>query len=127
MLSTSIPYFDIYIDFEADGLTEKNGKRFKDNLDSLSFCLARFFKDKSIKEYKQELQKGFRSKDRYYPLKKNLTFQEYRTLRTFPLVRLGKNKSGFIADVKTKRLNPFGLLANRTIRLSRENAQNVGL
>jgi cell division protein FtsI (penicillin-binding protein 3) len=127
MLSTSIPYFDIYIDFEADGLTEKNGKRFKENLDSLSFCLARFFKDKSTKEYKQELQKGFRSKDRYYSLKKNLTFQEYRTLRTFPLVRLGKNKSGFIADVKTKRLNPFGLLANRTIGLARENAQNVGL
>lgn len=127
MLSTSIPYFDIYIDFAADGLREKNGKRFKENLDSLSFCLARFFKDKSTKEYKQELQKGFRSKDRYYPLKRNLSFQEYRTLRTFPLVRLGKNKSGFIADVKSKRLNPFGLLANRTIGLARENAQNVGL
>jgi len=127
MLSTSIPYFDIYIDFAADGLREKNGKRFKDNLDSLSFCLAKFFQDKSTKEYKQELQKGFRSKDRYYPLKRNLSFQEYRTLRTFPLVRLGKNKSGFIADVKSKRLNPFGLLANRTIGLARENAQNVGL
>src|SRR5947208_2877452 len=51
MLSTSIPYFDIYIDFEADGLREKNGKRFKDNLDSLSICLARFFNDKPVKEY----------------------------------------------------------------------------
>src|SRR6478609_6278382 len=59
MLSTSIPYFDIYIDFVADGLREKNGKRFKENLDSLSICLAKFFKDKSTKEYKQELQKGF--------------------------------------------------------------------
>jgi cell division protein FtsI (penicillin-binding protein 3) len=29
MLSTSVPYFDIYIDFGADGLREKNGKRFK--------------------------------------------------------------------------------------------------
>jgi cell division protein FtsI (penicillin-binding protein 3) len=127
MLSTSIPYFDIYIDFVADGLREKNGKRFKENLDSLSICLAKFFKDKSTKEYKQELQKGFRSKDRYYLLKRNLSFEEYRTLRTFPLVRLGKNKSGFIADIKSKRLNPFGLLANRTIGLARENAQNVGL
>ena len=27
----------------------------------------------------------------------------------------------------SKRLNPFGLLANRTIGLSRDNAQNVGL
>jgi cell division protein FtsI (penicillin-binding protein 3) len=127
MLSTSIPYFDIYIDFAADGLTEKNGKRFRDNVDSLSTALAQFFRDKSSKEYKQELQRGFRVKDRYYSLKKNLSFQEYRALRNFPLVRLGKNKSGFIADVKSKRLNPFGLLANRTIGLARQNAQNVGL
>ena len=40
MLSTSIPQFDIYIDFMADGLREKNGKRFKENVDSLSICLA---------------------------------------------------------------------------------------
>src|SRR6185436_19311011 len=113
MLSTSIPYFDIYIDFAADGLREKNGKRFKENIDSLAINLAKFFKDKSSKEYKQELQRGFRTRDRYYPLKKNLSFQEYKTLRTFSLVRMGKNKSGFIADVKRKRLNPFGLLANR--------------
>ena len=127
MLSTSIPYFDIYIDFAADGLREKNGKRFKENIDSLSLYLSRFFKDKSSKDYKLELQRGYRNKERYYPLKKNLSFQQYKTLRTFPLVRLGKNKSGFIADVKRKRLNPFGLLANRTIGLARQNAQNVGL
>ncbi|HKP31545.1 MAG TPA: penicillin-binding protein, partial [Chitinophagaceae bacterium] len=42
-------------------------------------------------------------------------------------IKSGKNRSGFIADVKSKRLNPFGLLANRTIGLARENAQNVGL
>ena len=28
MLSTSVPIFDIYVDFAADGLTEKNGKTF---------------------------------------------------------------------------------------------------
>ena len=28
MLSTSVPQFDIYIDFGAEGLQEKNGKRF---------------------------------------------------------------------------------------------------
>jgi cell division protein FtsI (penicillin-binding protein 3) len=126
MLSTSIPYFDIYIDFGADGLREKDGKRFKDNLDSLSLSLAGFFKDKSFKEYKKELQKGYRQKDRYYLLKKNLSFEQYKVLRQFPLVRLGRNKSGFIANVRPKRLNPFGLLANRTIGLARENAQNVG-
>ncbi len=120
MLSTSIPYFDIYIDFGAEGLRDKNGKRFKENLDSLSFSLANFFRDQSTSEYKKLLQKGYQKKDRYFPLKKNINFQQWKALRDFPLVRLGKNKSGFIAEVKHKRLNPFGLLANRTIGLSRE-------
>lgn len=135
MLSTSVPYFDIYIDFGADGLREKKGIRFTTYVDSLSIALAGFFKDKKAAAYKKELQAGYRAKDRYYELRKNLTFEEYKTLRTFPLVNQGRNKSGFIAEVKNKRLNPFGLLANRTIGLSRDYinpdgkvvSQNVGL
>ena len=127
MLSTSIPFFNVYIDFGAEGLREKNGKRFRENLDSLSFSLAGLFMDQSALAYKKLLQEGFRKKDRYFLLKKEISFQEYKQLRDFPLVRQGRNKSGFIAEVKNKRLNPFGLLANRTIGLARENAQNVGL
>lgn len=127
MLSTSIPFFNIYIDFGADGLREKNGKRFKENLDSLSLCLANLFKDQKAAIYKRELQKGYNDNDRYYLLQSNISFEQYKELRKFPLVRLGKNKSGFITEVKNKRLNPFGLLANRTIGLARANAQNVGL
>ncbi|ULQ56534.1 transpeptidase family protein [Flavihumibacter rivuli] len=127
MLSTSIPFFNIYIDFGAEGLREKNGKRFRDNIDSLSIGLAAIFRDQTAAEYKKQLQYGFRKKDRYFQLKKNIDFNQYKQLRELPLVRQGRNKSGFIAEVKSKRLNPFGLLANRTIGLARENAQNVGL
>src|ERR1700761_8617877 len=127
MLSTSIPWFNIYIDFGADGLREKNGKRFNSNVDSLSMCLANLFGDRSANAYKKELKKGYSTNDRYYLLQSNVSFEKYRKLRTFPLVREGRNKSGFIAEVTSKRLNPFGLLANRTIGLARTNAQNVGL
>src|SRR4051812_672275 len=126
MLSTSIPQFDIYIDFMADGLRDKNGKRFKENLDSLSICLANLFKDKSSGEYKYMLQTGYREKDRYFLLKKKLSFKQYQLLKTFPLVRLGRNKSGFIADKKIIRLNPYKTLAYRTIGLLRDS-NKVGL
>jgi len=53
MLSTSIPYFDIYMDFGADGLREKNGKRFKENIDSFSITLAQYFNDKSSSDYQK--------------------------------------------------------------------------
>ncbi|MEJ7769610.1 MAG: penicillin-binding protein [Chitinophagaceae bacterium] len=127
MLSTSIPYFDIYIDFAADGLREKKGKRFKENVTPLSASLANLLKDKDAAAYKKQMQRAYNRKDRYFLLKKNLSFEQYKILRSFPLVNQGRNKSGFIAEVKSKRLNPFGLLANRTIGLSRLNSQNVGL
>lgn len=127
MLSTSVPYFDIYIDFGAEGLREKSGKRFKENIDSFSISLSDYFKDRTAGEYKKDLQLAYNEKDRYYLLKKGLSFQDYKVFREFPLVRLGRNKSGVIAQVKNRRLNPFGMLAKRTIGLARENAQNVGL
>src|SRR5213076_3341390 len=78
MLSTSVPYFDIYIDFGADGLREKNGKRFKENIDSFAISVAKFFSDKSTSEYRKELKKAYSDKDRYYLLHKGLTFEEYK-------------------------------------------------
>jgi cell division protein FtsI (penicillin-binding protein 3) len=135
MLSTSLPQFDIYIDFLAEGLRDKDGKVFKANIDSFSIALADFFEDKTSVQYKKELQLAYKSKSRYYSLKKKLSFEQYKAFRTFPLVKLGKNKSGVIVEVNSKRLSPFGLLANRTIGLSREHIasngklkkQNVGL
>jgi cell division protein FtsI (penicillin-binding protein 3) len=127
MLSTSIPYFDVYVDFGADGLREKDGQRFKENLDSLSECLSGLFGDESPAQYKRALLEGYKDKDRYFLLKRNISFTQYHTLHTFPLVRLGRNKSGFIDEVHEKRLNPYQLLANRVIGLARENVHNVGL
>lgn len=129
MLSTSIPRFDVYIDFQADGLIADKGKLFYDNVDSLSICLANLFHDRSAESYKVILKKGFNSKpvQRYFSLKKKVSFDEYQQMKEFPLVRAGKNKSGFIAEVQNIRLTPYNLLAFRTIGLERPNAQKVGL
>ena len=46
----------------------------------------------------------------------------------FHWLRQGRNKSGFIIDVRDNRVNPYVLLANRTIGLSRgDTSKNVGL
>lgn len=127
MLSTSVPQFNIYVDFGAEGLRENDGKRFKENLDSLSYGLAALFQDKSQEEYKRILQQGYKSKKRYFLLQQKVSFEDYKTLRKLPLVRLGRNKSGFIAETKNIRLNPYQMLAFRTIGLERQNAQKIGL
>lgn len=128
MLSTSIPVFYVYIDFGADGLRDKNGKRFYSNLDSLSQHLSDLFGDASKAQYKKKLLAGYKKRLRYFSLKRKVAFEDYIKLRDFPLVRLGRNKSGFIMEVRDNRVNPYVLLANRTIGLSRgDTSKNVGL
>ena len=127
MLSTSVPVFDVYVDFAAEGLRAKDGERFKNSIDTLSICLSNLFNDKTAEEYQKEMILAYKNKDRYYLLKKKISFIQYKELRDFPLVKLGKNKSGFIIISRDKRINPYVLLANRTIGLSRNNAKNVGL
>ena len=126
MLSTSIPQFDIYIDFRVAALHEKSGLRFRENIDSLSGCLANLFKDQSAGEYKALMQQAYNDKDGYFLLKKKISFREYETLRKFPLFKLGRYKSGMIANEKTIRLNPYQMLAFRTIGLARDS-NKVGL
>lgn len=128
MLSTSIPVFDIYIDFGAEGLREKHGQRFYNNIDSLSILLAGLFNDASADDYKKQLSVAYKNEDRYYLLKRKISFEQYKQLRDFVLVKEGRNKSGFIIDVRDSRVNPYVLLANRTIGLSRgDTSKNVGL
>ena len=136
MLSTSVPTFDIYIDFYAEGLRDKKGKRFFENIDSLSAALAGHFNDKTAAQYKNELLAAYKKpNNRHWLLKKKLAFEDYKALRDFPLIKLGRNKSGVIVETDSKRLTPFRLLANRTIGLSRQyvsadrktKSQNVGL
>lgn len=134
-LSTSIPTFDIYLDLCADGLREKKGRRFKENIDSFALALAGLFQDQTAVQYKAALTAAYDKKSRYYPLKKKLSFAQYKAFRELPLARLGPNKSGVIVETNSRRLLPYGILAGRTIGLSREHLasdgkirkQNVGL
>jgi cell division protein FtsI (penicillin-binding protein 3) len=126
MLSTSIPQFDIYMDFRVAALREKNGLRFRENIDSLSICLANLFKDQTAAEYKTILQQGYKAAESYFLLKKKISFREYDELRRFPLFKLGRYKSGLIANERTIRLNPYKMLAFRTIGLARDS-NKVGL
>lgn len=126
MLSTSIPQFDIYIDFRVESLRQKNGQLFRSGVDSLSECLANLFKDQTAGQYKAMLQQAYKDEEGYFPLKKKISFREYEQLRTFPIFKLGRYKSGLIANEKTIRLNPYQMLAFRTIGLARDS-NKVGL
>ncbi|MFN5363674.1 MAG: penicillin-binding protein [Bacteroidota bacterium] len=126
MLSTSVPRFDIYWDTRITPLRENSGKLFREKVDSLADALATLFKDLSAGEYKLMLQQAYQQKEGFFLLKKKISFREYEQLRTFPLVNLGRYTSGIIPFQKNFRLNPFEMMALRTIGLARDSNQ-VGL
>src|SRR5690606_5820236 len=122
LLSSTIPQFDLRVDFKAI-----NKDVFTENVDTLAQCLANLFKDASKNDYKRRLRAAFKKGERYHLLKKNVPYYQYQAARHFPIFNKGKNRGGFIAEAKPKRVNPYGMLAYRTIGLWRKNATNIGL
>lgn len=122
LLCSSIPQFDIHLDL---AVVKKD--TFDKYLDTLSRGIYNVLRTKSPAFYQAELQQAFDDSNHYYTLCKKITYDKYLHLRTLPVFRLGKRRGGFIADPETKRINPYGMLAFRTIGLWRKNAQNVGL
>lgn len=112
LLATSLPIFDLYIDFAADGLTKE---LYRKNIDTVALLLSQLFPQKTQVQYKKEFNYNYEKRRRYYLLKRSVTYDELVKLKKFPLFKLGRNKSGLIEETKEIREHPFGQLALRTL------------
>jgi cell division protein FtsI (penicillin-binding protein 3) len=123
VLATSLPYFEIRIDFFT-------AAKYVDSIDyklgSLADSLSKCFKDKTKSQYRTELLNAFDHKDRFYQLKQEVSYEEYQRLRTFPVFKKGRYKGGFIAIKYSKRILPYKNLAARTIG-SLQNGKYIGI
>ena len=112
LLATSIPIFEIRMDVASDLISDK---LFNDSATWLARSLSKKFGNKTQWEYKQMLIKARTAGNRYLLIKKNVSFDDLRDLKTYPIFNRGKYKGGLIALRKTRRAYPYGLLARRTI------------
>ena len=126
LLATSLPRYDVHLDLGTRSISKDV---FNSNLDSLALCLSTLFKDKSKNDYKRILLEARRDKERYFMLQRNISFNEQRAIRNFPVFRLGRNKGGLIIDQLNKRERLFKQLAERTIgyKLENNSAKPVGI
>lgn len=124
LLATTLPMFDLRIDFKT---TSKHPKLFNKHVDSVAMLLSRMFPEKSKETYKTELVRGRNQKKRYHLLRRNVTFEQLSEIRTWPLFREGAYKSGIVTVQKDKRFRPFGLLAQRSIGFTNGDGAKVGL
>lgn len=125
LLATTLPTFDLRIDFKT---TYTHPEIFKDNIDSLAICMAAMFPEKTATQYKNELVRERKKKSRYYLLKRNVSYNQLAEMKTWPFFREGRYKSGMWDVQIDKRLKPFNVLAERTIGFVTDSGRvKVGL
>lgn len=130
LMATSLPFFDVYFDAKAEGLTDD---AFEQNVDSLAWMLSTYIDQQYTPGAYSKWLRDLRLADpntrgiRYAPIAKNLSYTKMQMLKDFPLFRLGRYKGGLIVEQTAKRERPFKLLAQRTIGYVREGALPVGL
>lgn len=125
-LSSSVPYYNIYMDPNSDAIDEEV---FNKNIDSLSICLSNLFKDRTVAQYKSLILNAKRQGKRYLKIQKNITYRQLKKVKKFPLFRLGQYKGGLIIESGSKRVKPFKGLAARTIGSYEDNGNipKIGL
>lgn len=126
LLATSVPEYELHMDVFAGGI--EDDKVFYGKVDSLGIKLSELFKDKTPKEYARYLRKGRQDSSRYLLIKRNVSYQDLKMARSFPLFNTGRYSGGLIALQQNKRIKPFKDLAARTIGYKNDNVKNpVGL
>jgi len=112
LLATSIPVFEIRMDVASDLISDK---LFNDSVTWLARSLSKKFNNKTQWEYKKMLTNARKKGNRYLLIRREVTYDELREIKKFPIFNRGKYKGGLIANRKTRREYPYGLLARRTI------------
>ncbi len=124
LLATSLPIYEVRMDLAADAITQEI---FNNNIDSLSICLSKLFGDRSWQQYRNDFKEARRKKNRYYLVRRNVSYSEVNKLKEFPLYRHGRYKGGLILVQKNKRTKPFKFLAARTIGYEIDGVTPVGI
>lgn len=97
ILATTVMRYDVYLDFKtiSDTLYQKN-------ISALTDSLSRMF-GKPQNYFRQRYDAQRAKKNQYYSVVKNLDFDQYQRLRSFPIFNKGKNRGGFIVDRRYTR------------------------
>lgn len=112
LLAVSIPYYEIRMDFRSESFTRET---FDADVDELAKSLARLFRDRHWSTYKRELVRAMEKGNRYFLVKRNVTYSQLQQVKQFPIFRLGRYKGGVIYVQQNRRIKPYGTMAARTV------------
>jgi cell division protein FtsI (penicillin-binding protein 3) len=94
LLAISMPLYDVRLDMSVMDKT-----LFSNNVATLSLLLTNLFEDKTPEEYELFLSSSKKEKkNKYILLQNNVTQNELNALKKMPILKLGQNKGGLIAE-----------------------------
>ena len=115
-LALSVPRYKVYVDFKVIDST-----LFFDNINALSDSLSSLLFYKSPEKWKKLFIEEKLKKSQFFFVARRLRNDQIERLRKFPIFNKGKYKGGCIVIKNNQRVQPYGLLANRTVGYVREN------
>ncbi|MDR0505363.1 MAG: transpeptidase family protein [Dysgonamonadaceae bacterium] len=126
LMAASEAHYWLYIDFWAEGIKKDTLYSY---LDTLACELNSMFPSKSVSQYKERLEKGWKTREnggkrqnrRYRLLDHDVNYLQWVKIDTMPYFKKGRNKSGLYRDTVYRRVYPFETLALRTIGRTNTN------
>ncbi len=112
LLAVSVPYYEIHMDFRSESFTRTI---FDAGVDELSKSLSNLFQDRHWSTYKRELVRAQENGDRYFLVKRDVTYTQLQKVKQFPIFKLGRYQGGVRYVQINRRIPPYGRLASRTV------------
>ena len=112
ILASSIPYYTVYMDTRSSGMADTTWSK---GLNGMSRGLSRLVGVNSPEGWKKELSRARQKGDRYFLIKRHVSYETLRQLKELPILRHGKFRGGLVYQPENSRIMPNGLLARRTI------------
>ena len=111
LLAISMPLYNVRLDMSV-----MQNSVFTKGVTELSVLLSQLFEDKTAEEYEAFLRTSkYKKANKYILLKNKVSHNQLNALKRMPILKLGQNKGGLIAEQRPNRETPFGLLAQRTV------------
>jgi len=126
LLAVSVPFYEIRMDFQSESFTREI---FDNGVDDLSKSLSNLFQDRHWSTYKRDLVRAHESGNRYFLVKRNVSYTQLQQAKQFPIYDQGRYKGGVIFVQQNRRVRPYGMLAARTVgyTMSEDLRSVVGL
>ncbi len=123
ILASSIPYYTVYMDTRSSGMADTTWAR---GISGLCRGLSQYVGVNSPDGWRAALTNARKRGDRYYLIKRHVSYETLSHLKELPILKYGKFRGGLIYQPENRRIMPNGLLAKRTVGyITEDSTSNI--